>query len=56
MIDIWYNHLSQIAILETMNNNTWNNLTEKVVFGAALLNTQNYKIWINSKVEQSNKQ
>ena len=27
--------------------------TQKVVLGAALLNTQHYKVWIKGKVEQS---
>ena len=28
--------------------------TQKMVLDAALLNTEHYKVWINSKVEQSN--
>ena len=27
--------------------------TQKMVLGAALLNAQNYKVWIKGKVEQS---
>ena len=27
--------------------------TQKMVLGAALLNTQHYKVWIEGKVEQS---